>query len=149
MAPLVWMVVWVDAGGRGLGMCGHRHASLGEATLCPFVPEGLPDACAGLVREVRGPVQAGDLARAQELAARMVDARHDQWLTTRLHALPPDHEGPVKLLTFPTASCSYRGSCCARSISFDWIIDNLIDETLPLICNHRSIGANRIEPEAL
>jgi hypothetical protein len=113
--------------------------------------EGIPTAAleAGAVRDLIAAVQAGDLARAQELAARMVDARHDQWLTTRLHALPPDHEGPLKLLTFPTASCSYRGSCCARSISFDWIIDNLIDETLPLICNHHSIGANRIEPEAL
>lgn len=54
-APLVWMVVWVGADGRGLGTCGHRHATPDEATLCPFEPANLPDVCAGLVREVRDP----------------------------------------------------------------------------------------------
>jgi hypothetical protein len=69
MAPLVWMVVWVDAGGRGLGMCGYRHATSGEATLCPFEPSGLPDACAGLVREVRDPDYRapGERRRARQL----------------------------------------------------------------------------------
>lgn len=54
-APLVWQVIWVDTGGRGLGACGHRHVTPGEATLCPFEPLALPDVCAGLVREVRDP----------------------------------------------------------------------------------------------
>lgn len=55
MAPLVWQVIWVDAGGEGLGACGHRHATADEATVCPFEPAALPDVCAGLVREVRDP----------------------------------------------------------------------------------------------
>lgn len=54
-APLVWQVIWVDAAGRGLGACGHRHVDAGEATLCQFEPASLPVVCAGLVREVRDP----------------------------------------------------------------------------------------------
>lgn len=54
-APLVWQVIWVGGDGRGLGACGHRHGSADEATACPFEPSGLPDVCAGLVREVRDP----------------------------------------------------------------------------------------------
>lgn len=53
--PLVWQVIWINADGHGLGACGHRHATAGEATLCPFEPAGLPEVCAGLVREVRDP----------------------------------------------------------------------------------------------
>lgn len=55
IAPLVWQVIWVDAGGEGLGSCGHRHATAGEATACPFEPPAPPDECAGLVRQVRDP----------------------------------------------------------------------------------------------
>lgn len=29
------------------------------------------------------------------------------------------------------------------------VVDDLVNETLPLTCEHRSIGATRIEPEAL
>lgn len=54
-APLVWQVIWIDERGEGLGACGHRHPDAGEATLCPFEPDGLPIICAGLVREVRDP----------------------------------------------------------------------------------------------
>lgn len=54
-APLVWQVVWVGADERGHGACGHRHGSVDEATLCPFEPPGLPEVCAGLVRQVRDP----------------------------------------------------------------------------------------------
>lgn len=53
--PVVWQVIWIAANGRGLGACGHRHASAGEATSCPFEPADLPAVCAGLVREVRDP----------------------------------------------------------------------------------------------
>lgn len=55
MAPTVWQVIWIDARGRGLGACGHRHASSDEATMCPFEPADLPGVCAGLVRQVRDP----------------------------------------------------------------------------------------------
>lgn len=52
---LVWQVIWIGADGRGHGACGHRHASAGEATLCPFESADLPEVCAGLVRKVRDP----------------------------------------------------------------------------------------------
>jgi hypothetical protein len=52
---LVWQVIWIDAGGRGLGACGHRHATDDDAAACPFEPGDLPEVCAGLVREVRDP----------------------------------------------------------------------------------------------
>jgi hypothetical protein len=55
MAPLVWQVIWIDGAGRGLGACGHRHATAAEATRCPYKPGELPEVCAGLVREVRDP----------------------------------------------------------------------------------------------
>lgn len=81
-APLVWMVVWVAADGRGLGTCGHRHATPDEATLCPFEPERLPDVCAGLVREVRDPdyrtpgqvLAAARVARGQQLELQLAEA---------------------------------------------------------------------------
>lgn len=68
MAALVSMVVWVDAGGRGLGTCGHRHGSA-EARLCLFELGDLPDAYAGLVREVRDPDYRvpGERSRAHRL----------------------------------------------------------------------------------
>jgi hypothetical protein len=71
-ALLVRQVVWVGTDGRGLGACGHRHATADEATLCPFEPERLPDVCAGLVREVRDPeyVTEGQRIHAAEQARR-------------------------------------------------------------------------------
>jgi len=57
-APLVWLVLWVDAAGRGLGDCGHRHATDTEATLCPWEPAAAPVVSAGLVRQVRDPAYA-------------------------------------------------------------------------------------------
>lgn len=53
--PLVWQVIWIDADGRGLGACGHRHVTADEATACPFEPDDLPEVCAGLVRQFRDP----------------------------------------------------------------------------------------------
>ncbi len=53
--PLVWVVIWVDAIGRGLGDCGHRHASDDEAMRCPWEPDAAPMVSAGLVRQVRDP----------------------------------------------------------------------------------------------
>lgn len=63
------MVVWVDADGRGLGACCHRHATADEATQCPFEPVHLPEVCAGLVREVRDPAYRapGERCRARQL----------------------------------------------------------------------------------
>lgn len=55
MAPVVWQVIRIDAAGRGLGASGHHHATTAEATLCPYKPGGLPEVCAGFVREVRDP----------------------------------------------------------------------------------------------
>jgi hypothetical protein len=54
-APLVWQVIWVDADGHGWGACGHRHATVDEATVCQFEPEACPVTSAGLVRKVRDP----------------------------------------------------------------------------------------------
>lgn len=54
-APHVWQVIWIGADGRGLGACGHRHATADDAAACPFEPSGLPEVCAGLVRQVRDP----------------------------------------------------------------------------------------------
>lgn len=65
-APLVWQVIWVGADGRGLGACHHCHANADEATACPFEPANLPDACAGLVRQVRDPRYATE---GQRIAA--------------------------------------------------------------------------------
>jgi hypothetical protein len=54
-APLVWVVEWVDTGERHVAMCGHRHATADEATMCPWEPNPLPPVGAGLVVQVRDP----------------------------------------------------------------------------------------------
>lgn len=78
MAPLVWQVIWIGADARGLGACGHRHATAEEATVCPFEPAGLPEVCAGLVRQVRDPLYA---TIGQRIAAARCGGR---WLQLEL-----------------------------------------------------------------
>jgi len=68
-APLIWMVLWVDGRGRGIGRCEHRHSDADAATACPFEPAKLPDVCAGLVCQVRDPeyLSTRERRRARQL----------------------------------------------------------------------------------
>jgi len=51
--PMVWVVLWIDERGHGVGTCGHGHLTADEATMCPWEPAPVPPIGAGLVREVR------------------------------------------------------------------------------------------------
>lgn len=51
----VWRVIAVLGDGRGIGDCGHNHATKGAAVRCPWAPAGWDDmlVCDLLVRQVR------------------------------------------------------------------------------------------------
>lgn len=55
-APIVWVVMWIVGDPwRPVGDCGHRHKTREEAFACPWEPDLLPLAGAGVVQWARDP----------------------------------------------------------------------------------------------
>lgn len=51
--PAHWAVIGVLESGHSVGRYGHQHATVGEATLCPWTPDPWPEVCDLLVRQFR------------------------------------------------------------------------------------------------